>query len=96
MDFYLLLLVCSILFCLRTDWVELLFNHETFFVCSFSPIQVGTDDTVDKLGRRHVVTALALTTVVVAGSEYIGSPINCFTPNGYTGNQVIPVSFHRS
>lgn len=46
------------------------------------------DDFVDRLGRKHLMTALGCFTVVLASAEFIGDPINCFPPPGYNSMQV--------
>lgn len=52
----------------------------------FDP-EIYFDDYVDRMSRKHVVTALVITVVFLATSEFIGDPISCFVPDYYNGEQ---------
>jgi len=52
----------------------------------FDP-EIYFDDYVDRMSRKHIVTALVITIVFLATTEFIGDPISCFVPDYYNGEQ---------
>lgn len=46
------------------------------------------DDFADRLSHRYTVALLILFTILVGSSQFVGSPINCWTPAQFTGPMV--------
>jgi len=55
-------------------------------VISSSKIQ--DDDFADRLSHRYTVSLLILFTILVGSSQFVGSPIACWTPAQFTGPMV--------
>ena len=43
--------------------------------------EVKNDDFYDRLSRRYSIILLGVSFVIISSSQFIGSPINCYTQN---------------
>lgn len=50
--------------------------------------KIQDDDFADRLSRRYTVSLLILFCILVGSSQFVGSPIACWTPAQFTGAMV--------
>jgi hypothetical protein len=50
--------------------------------------RIHDDDFADRLSHRYSVALLILFTILVGSSQFVGAPINCWTPAQFTGPMV--------
>jgi hypothetical protein len=49
---------------------------------------IHDDDFADRLSHKYSVGLLVLFTLLVGSSQFVGQPINCWTPAQFTGQMV--------